>query len=600
MLFGYTRDEVIGRNLDDIVARDSIYRSEAIGYTKEVIDEGRVSTTTRRVRKDGSLVDVELLALPVIVGGDRVGFIAIYHDISERVRAEEELRQSKETAEAASQAKSTFLANMSHELRTPLNAIIGFTRLVKRRSGEALPQKQAENLDKVLNSADHLLQLINAILDLSKIEAGRVDVQPTAFRIETLIDECLETMHPLVKSHQLQLEKDVEADIPQLHTDQDKVRQILINLLGNALKFTKQGSVTVYARRAGDNLELSIADTGIGIPPADLDRIFKEFQQVDTSTTRKYGGTGLGLSICRHLAHLLHGEVSVKSKLGAGSTFTLTLPMRYTAPEAAPEASSVQGETGVSKEQLPLILGIDDDPNTIYLLRENLNEAGYRFTGAGTGKEGLKKARALQPSAIILDILLPGESGWEILSELKTDPATREIPVIILSIVDDRKRGFRLGAYDCLVKPFDRENLMRALRGIDALAKVPIQLLVVDDDPNVADMVQQLLEDEPYSIAVASDGKEALKTLSHSRPDLVLLDLLMPHMDGFTVIERLREQEETRELPLVVLTAKELSKDEQAWLSERVMAVVRKQNLTTDQLLLELRAALRASLPESN
>jgi PAS domain S-box-containing protein len=593
VLFGYTQEEVIGQNLDDIVAKDSPFRSEAIGYTKEVIEVGRVYTTTQRVRKDGSLVDVELLALPVIVGGKEVGFIAIYHDISERVRIEEELRQSKEDAEAASQAKSTFLANMSHELRTPLNAIIGFTRLVKRRSGDVLPQKQADNLDKVLGSADHLLELINSVLDLSKIEAGRVDIQPTMFGIETLVEACLETVRPLAKSHHLQLNMEFESGLPHLHTDQDKVRQILINLLGNAIKFTKQGAITVSAGRNEDNLMLAVADTGIGIPEDDLERIFEEFQQVDTSTTRKHGGTGLGLSISRHLAHLLNGEISVESTVGVGSTFTLVIPLRFSGPEVAATPDTREDAVAASEEHLPLVLAIDDDPNTIDLLRENLSEAGYRVSKAYSGKEGLDKARSLQPNVIILDILFPRESGWEILSELKTDPITREIPVIVLSVVDDKKRGYRLGAYDYLVKPFDRDNLMRVLEGITELDRQPISLLAVDDDPKIIDLIGQLLEDEPYQITSAENGTLALKAISRSQPDIILLDLLMPEMDGFAVIEHLRHDEELHTIPILVLTAKDLTEDEETWLNERAASVSKKQGLTTEQLLQDLRGALR-------
>jgi PAS domain S-box-containing protein len=468
-LFSYSQEEVIGISIDDIVANNPAIREEATGNTKDVIDVGRVQMTTRRTRKDGSMVDVELLALPVIVGGDKVGFIAIYHDISERVRAEEELRKSKEAAEAASQAKSTFLANMSHELRTPLNAIIGFTRLVKRRSGDDLPQKQAENLDKVLDSADHLLDLINEVLDLSKIEAGRIDVQPTTFNIESLIKACLETVKPLVKSPQMKLKMKVESGLPPVYTDQEKVRQILINLLGNAIKFTKKGSVTVTAKRHKDNLKLAVADTGIGIPKDDLERIFDEFQQVDASSTRQYGGTGLGLSISRHLAHLLKGDINVASTLGKGSTFTVLIPLRYAALEetsADPDAVDRE-EADIPDEDLPVILAIDDDLNALYLLKENLSEAGYRVVGVRSGEKGLKKARSLQPVVIILDILLPSESGWEILSELKADPATSDIPVIVLSIVDDIERGYRLGASDYLVKPCDRDKLMGVLEGLE-------------------------------------------------------------------------------------------------------------------------------------
>jgi PAS domain S-box-containing protein len=331
-LFGYTQEEAIGRNVDDLVANDPRVREEALRYTNQVLTMGRVQATAKRTRKDGSLVDVEVRALPVIVAGELVGYVAIYHDIGE-------LQKARLEAEAANQAKSAFLANMSHELRTPLNAIVGFTRLVKRRSKDILPQKQLDNLDKVLVSADHLLRLINDVLDLSKIEAGRTEVQPVTFKVEPLVDACLQTVRPLVKSERLRLVKEIEPDLPTLFTDQDKVRQILINLLSNALKFTEEGTVTVTAQRLGEMLLLAVADTGIGIPEEASDSIFEAFQQLDDSTTRKYGGTGLGLSISRHLARLLGGDITVESTVGVGSTFTVTLPVRYAAPTATTSLS---------------------------------------------------------------------------------------------------------------------------------------------------------------------------------------------------------------------------------------------------------------------
>ncbi len=329
-LFGYAGQEAMGQYLDDMVAKDPRLWEEARDYTRQLFATGRVQATTKRNHKDGSLVDVEVLSVPVIVAGERVGFMTIYHDISE-------LQEARRAAEAANKAKSTFLANMSHELRTPLNAIIGFTRLVKRHSQDILPQKQLDNLDKVLISADHLLGLINAVLDLAKIEAGRVDVQPVAFDLDSLVDVCLRTVRPLIKSKELSLVKDVEAGLPQLFTDRDKVRQILINLLSNAIKFTEAGTITVAARSRNGKLAITVADTGIGIPEEAMGQIYEAFQQVDGSTTRQYSGTGLGLSISRHLARLLGGDVEVKSTVGVGSIFTVTVPLNYgvALPDAA-------------------------------------------------------------------------------------------------------------------------------------------------------------------------------------------------------------------------------------------------------------------------
>lgn len=512
----------------------------------------------------------------------------------------EEAQRAREAAEEASQAKSRFLANMSHELRTPLNAIIGFTRLVKRRCSDILPQKQSDNLDKVLVSSNHLLELINAILDLSKVEAGRVDVQPVAFGLSSLVAVCLQTVRPLVTDQNLQLLAEIEPDLPPLFTDQDKVRQITINLLSNAVKFTETGTITVRARRQDATVEMAVADTGIGIPEEALERIFEEFQQVDGSTTRRYGGTGLGLSICRHLARLLGGDVTVESAVGVGSTFTVTLPIQYSAALPPTGSPALDRASPTPTTQLQgdarMVLAVDDDPNVIYLLRENLSEAGYSVVGATDGEDGLRKARALKPFAIILDIVMFLKDGWQVLHELKLDAETREIPVIVLSIVDNKELGFRLGASDYLVKPFDREAVLDALDRLvpDRAGRRDVRLLVVDDDPHVADMVRQHLEGEPYEVYAAADGLEALDAIASLPPDIILLDLLMPKLDGFGVIEQLGQDPTYREIPIIVFTAKELASEELAYLRQSVSRVVEKQGLERESLLQALRTALPA------
>jgi signal transduction histidine kinase/CheY-like chemotaxis protein len=390
-------------------------------------------------------------------------------DLEAKVEARtRELQETNRRLEAASRHKSEFLANMSHELRTPLNAIIGFTRLVMRRSKDVLPAKQYENLEKITLSADQLLLLINDVLDLSKIEAGRMDVRPVSFALEPLIDACLRTVEPMVRTEQIQLAKDLEADLPRLHTDEDKLKQILTNLLSNAIKFTEAGTITVSARRHGDQVALSVIDPGIGIPEDALKLIFEEFRQVDSSSTRRHGGTGLGLSISQHFARLLGGDVTVKSALGRGSTFTLTIPMRYQLPEPTQQAAQTPAalKPADPSSNGKLMLAIDDDPDAIYLLRENLIDAGYRVVGALSAEEGLEKARTLRPFAITLDIMMPHRDGWEVLRDLKADPITTSIPVIVVSVVDSKEPAYRLGAFDYLVKPFEREAILRALERI--------------------------------------------------------------------------------------------------------------------------------------
>jgi signal transduction histidine kinase/CheY-like chemotaxis protein len=512
-----------------------------------------------------------------------------------RARVQErtqELEAANLKLELASRHKSEFLANMSHELRTPMNAIIGFTRLVMRRAKDILPTREHENLGKILISAEHLLALINDILDLSKIEAGRMEVHATSFDLDPLLDVCLRTVEPLVKGERLRLVKEMQPGLPVLFTDQDRLKQIFVNLLSNAVKFTEEGTITVTAQGRDGQVAVAVADTGIGIPEDKLELIFEEFRQVDSSTTRRYSGTGLGLSISRRLAQLLGGDITVQSTVGAGSTFTVTLPLRYEAAQPAVLAvAPSHEEPAVQPETDRVVLAIDDDPDVIYLLRENLAEAGYRVVGAASGEEGLQQARALRPLAITLDILMPQKDGWQILHELKADATTRDIPVIVLSIIDNKDLGYRLGAFDYLLKPFDREAILAALAHI---APQQGRLLVVDDDPQVVDLVRQLLEGEPYEIVAATDGQGALEAIAQKRPDIILLDLLMPGMDGFAVIEHLQQDPQSRQIPVIVLTAKTLTAAEHVTLEQSVRTVIQKRGLDRDTLIQELRGLLQA------
>ncbi len=587
-LFGYTAQEAIGKDVDDLVAKDPRVEAEARRNTQKFIGErGRVEVKGRRTRKDGSLVDVEVKGLPISVEGEMVGLLVIYHDISE-------IEQARRAAEEANQAKSAFLANMSHELRTPLNAIIGFTRIVRRKGDDSLPEKQLENLDKVLVSAEHLLGLINTILDIAKIEAGRMELQLSDFDLAALIDSCLATTQPLVKSSDIKLIKSMPPGLPRMHSDQEKIRQILLNLLSNAAKFTHAGSIEVVGKLTSEVIVLSVEDSGIGIAEENLHKIFEEFQQADNTTTRQYGGTGLGLSISRSLARLLGGDLTASSVEGEGSTFSLTIPLHLGKPgSGTDDVNEAISQADIPLEpDKPLVLVIDDQPDMFHILQQNLE--GYQIVGALSGEEGIEKARTLHPTAITLDIMMPRKDGWQVLHELKNDPETRDIPVIILTIVDNKAMGFRLGASDYLVKPLN-EKLMR-----EALERVtksnggvrPRRLLVVDDDPQVIDLIQQMFQGQDFSIAMAKDGAEALARIRQSQPDVILLDLVMPKLDGFQFIHEVQKKPKLRKIPIIVLTAKSLSNEELSRLQKSVATIVKKQGLDSEALIKEIQKVI--------
>ena len=611
-LFGYAQEEAIGRKIDDLVASSNQLHDEATKFRVQVTHGQKVRSITQRTRKDGSLVDVELVAQPVIVDGKEMGVIAIYHDITELLNARREAEAARLTAEQANQAKSAFLANMSHELRTPLNAIIGFTRIVQRRAEGTLPDKQLDNLDKVLVSAEHLLALINTILDIAKIEAGRMDVQLNLFEISPLLEACFVTAQPLLKPG-VELKMEVDQEIPQIYSDQDKIKQILLNLLSNAAKFTSKGQIVVSAKYDGSkrgpsskknqgyvdggSLVFSVADTGIGIPADKIETIFNEFQQVDNSSTREFSGTGLGLSISRKLARLLGGDLEVTSDEFVGSIFTLTVPIYYGETTKPELLHTTPVEPTIPSEEVsgrPVVLAIDDDPDVIYLLQENLAEAGYQVVGALAANEGLQMAKELQPFAITLDVKMPVKDGWQVLHELKADPHTNHIPVILLTVVDKKAMGYRLGADEYLVKPLDENAVLAAL---DRVARSqsnisPKRILVVDDDPDVFEMVSQLLSERNYELIPAVDGLSALQAIEKRLPEVILLDLLIPELDGFGLIDRLRQTPKCKSLPIIVLTAKTLTEEENEILQERVVKVIQKQGLDGISLLRELEIAL--------
>ncbi len=491
-----------------------------------------------------------------------------------------ELQAARDEAMAASRAKSQFLASMSHELRTPLNAIIGYSEMLHEEAQDLGREDFLPDLRKIREAGKHLLSLINDILDLSKIEAGKMDLFVEDFDAATMIEQVRSVVEPLMTKNGNAFEARAAAELGTMRSDQTKVRQALFNLLSNAAKFTQGGRIILDARRFstedGDRLEFKVADTGIGMTPEQMDKLFQAFSQAEASTARRYGGTGLGLAITKRFCAMLGGDVAVASTYGEGSTFTVTLPavLPPTTAEARAPAEAVAAEV------LPAggtVLVIDDERATHDLLERELGARGYRMVHAASGREGLRLARKARPDAITLDIIMPEMDGWAVLSELKTDPELCDIPVILVTILGDRDMGFALGAADYLAKPIDPRALLRVLERHRAENR-HAEVLVVDDDPAAREVLRRTLAREGWRVAEAGDGREALARLEGGAapPAVVLLDLMMPEVDGFQVLETMRRSEAWREIPVVVVTAKALSRHELDWLRANAEKVVHK------------------------
>ncbi|HET7854558.1 MAG TPA: response regulator [Candidatus Methylomirabilis sp.] len=517
-----------------------------------------------------------------------------------------EAQEARAAAEEANQAKSAFLANMSHELRTPLNAIIGYSEMLQEDAKDLRQAGLIPDLEKIHGAGRHLLELINQILDLSKIEAGKMDLFLETFDLAPMIGEVVTTIEPLVQKNGNTLQVHCPAEIGSLRADLTKVRQTLFNLLSNACKFTQRGTITLEVdREAGNWLTFRVADSGIGMTPDQMSKLFEAFTQADASTTRRYGGTGLGLAISRKFCQLMGGDILVESDVGRGSTFIVRLPAIVGEPRAVP----VSGEEELPRapalvpEGAPLVLVIDDDATVRDLMQRFLTREGFRMVPVKDGKEGLRLARELRPAVITLDVLMPGMDGWAVLTSLKADPATADIPVIMLTIVDDKNMGYALGAMDYLTKPIAWERLAAILERYRC-AHPPCPVLVVEDHAETREVLRRFLEREGWAVAEAANGREALQRVATHQPELIVLDLMMPEMDGFAFIEVLRQNAAWRAIPIVVVTAKDLTPDDHRRLNGRVEQILQKGAYGREELLREIRdlvaACVRRQSPHSS
>jgi signal transduction histidine kinase/DNA-binding response OmpR family regulator len=493
--------------------------------------------------------------------------------LTENTRLFHELEEKSQELEIASRHKSEFLANMSHELRTPLNAIIGFSDVLLEKMFGELNPKQADYLQDILSSGRHLLALINDILDISKVEAGHMELERTRFMLAEVLDNGMRMIHERANRHDINIKLEIDPAIGLIEADERMIKQVVVNLLSNAVKFTPDGGqVDVIAYLSNGEVWVSVRDTGIGIAPEDQTRIFDEFQQAKSGSSKAEEGTGLGLTLSKKFVEMHGGRIWVESKVGVGSTFTFTLPLR--------ESSKViTQEPALAEPTGPTVLLVEDDARAIDLLTLYLTASNFNVIVARDGDEGLVMTRRLHPSAIILDLMLPRVDGWDFLAQAKADPDIAEIPVIIVSILDERGKGIALGAAEYIVKPASRDDLMAALRRLTLTPQAmdgSTKVLVIDDDPLAVELVEAVLQPDGYTILKATDGENGIALAQQELPSLIILDLLMPGVDGFAVVERLRADPTTASTPIVILTSKTMTHEEKERLNGQISYLAHK------------------------
>jgi signal transduction histidine kinase/CheY-like chemotaxis protein/HAMP domain-containing protein len=515
--------------------------------------------------------------------------VSVYTDITELKQRQTELERAMQLTDEANQAKSRFLANMSHELRTPLNAIIGYSEILQEDAADKGDEAQVDDLQKIENSGRHLLGLINNILDLSKIEAGKMDVFIEPVDIQVLLDEVLSIVKPLAAKNENVIEVTCPADVGSFRSDQTKVKQCLLNLLSNANKFTSKGTLALtVARDGGSQVTFCVSDTGVGMTEKQLGQLFQAFSQADATTAQRFGGTGLGLAITKHFCTMLGGDVTVESTPGEGSTFTIRLPDQGVAP-AATESPVLAAAPADGRAT---VLVVDDDAAVRSLLAKTLEKEGYRVISAGNGVEALMLAREHRPQAITLDVLMPQMDGWAVLKALKADVDLCNIPVIVVTVLNERGMAIPLGAADFVTKPVDRQRLAAILRDHCA-GPSGASILVVEDDLPTLDTLCRSLASMGYVAHTALNGQEGLDWLAdHPAPSLILLDLMMPEMDGFEFLRELRKRPAVADIPVIVVTAKELTVEDVRILSGQTERIIAKDQA----YLTELAAAVRGRL----
>ncbi|HYQ87534.1 MAG TPA: response regulator [Bacteroidota bacterium] len=506
-----------------------------------------------------------------------------------------ELENEKKRTDDANETLKRFLATFSHELRAPLNAIVGFSDILTSDLRTVPPEKVNDFMKNINESGKHLQGLINDILDLSKIEAGKMELHLDAYPVSYFVESVQRVMQAALQQKQAKLAFDISPDVEQLVVDQTRFKQILVNLVSNAIKYSnKQGSVTVSIRRFINEIEIEVKDQGLGIKPEDMARLFTAFQQGKNARVSSEG-TGLGLVISKRLVELHGGQIWVDSEWGKGSTFRFRIPM-VLAGEVVESADQLvhtpaEAVSDLPEGERPLVLIIEDNPQAGQLIQMYLQEAGYRTEFARDGAEGLEKAKRLKPNVITLDMIMPIKDGWQVLKELKRHPICKNIPIVIISITDEKKLGFSMGAVDYFVKPVNREELLKVMQKIPLRAmkqKQHPKVLIIDDDRTAADLIHVILEAEGYDVIKSMNGKEGVRIAAAESPDLIILDLIMPDISGFNVAYQLKQQVATRNTPIIILTSMEVDEDTKTQMQGFISTIMSKSRFTKNDLLREI------------
>lgn len=592
-LLGFAESEMLGHSLAMVFEEDQYLVAQEV-LIRQLMVVGSVQNCELNYKtKSGEIV-------PMICSGSLLrnkedaieGIVCIARDIRERKKAEQELRAAKAEAEEANTIKSQFLASMSHELRTPLNAIIGYSEMLQEDARDLEEESLIPDLQKIHTAGKHLLALINDILDLSKIEAGKTELYWETVQLETVLDEVTTMIRPLVAKKGNRLEINRPPELGAIRTDILRLRQILFNLFSNSSKFTDNGVISLNVSfDPPENPQwvfFKVKDTGIGMTPEQVGRLFQAFMQADSSTTKKFGGTGLGLAISRRLSQMMGGDITVESEYGKGTTFTVRILVEGGEPEKPAVLQTTEASRAPDSTTRPRVLVVDDEAPARDLINRLLTREGFLVIGAANGEEALRLARDLHPAVITLDVMMPGMDGWAVLSGLKTDPQLRDIPVIMISVLDEQNLSKSLGASAYLTKPVERAQLTELMAKYCPGAK-PWSVLLVDDDNELREFMKHTLEKEGWEVSEAENGRVAITKLQDLHPQIILLDLMMPELGGFGFLSELRKMPDRQAIPIVVLTSADLTAEERLQLNYSVDRVLQKGAYTPEELLSHIR-----------